>query len=92
MPKFMDIHDWINATIALIFFVGNVYCFMLFMEMILELGETGASLLLLMMLMFVCYVMGTDAYSAFNRRVMGKRIQAELDAQKAIRKLQGEDY
>jgi len=92
MRKIMDIHDWISAVIALIFFVGNVYCFVVFMEILRELGETGASLLLLMMLMFICYVVGTDAYSTLTSRLRKRRIQAELDTEKAIRRLQGEDY
>lgn len=92
MRKFMDIHDWIGAMIALVFFVGNVYCFVMFIDILRELGETGSTLLLLMVLMFICFIMGTDAYSSVTRRVLSKRIQSELDAERAIRRLQGEDY
>lgn len=92
MRKIMDMHDWISAAIALIFFVGNVYCFVLFMEILRELGDTGVTLLLLIMGMVACFVIGSDSYSSVTSRVRSRRIQAELDAERAIRRLQGEDY
>ena len=92
MRKFMDVHDWISAAVALIFFVGNVYCFVMIMEILRELGDTGITLLLLMFAMFMCFVMGTDTYSSVSSRVRSRRIQAELDTERAMRRLQGEEY
>lgn len=92
MLKFIGVHEWLRATIALILFVGNVYCFVLFMEVLRELGDTGVTLLLLMFAMYFCFTVGTDTYSSVSSRVRSRRIQAELDTERAIRRLQGEDY
>lgn len=92
MLKFIGVHEWLRASIALILFVGNVYCLVLFMEVLHELGDTGVTLVLLMFAMYFCFTVGTANFIKATDRVRRQRIQAELNAERAIRRLQGEDY
>ena len=92
MRKFMDIHDWFSAIVALLFFAGNVFCLVYILEILHDLGETGGLLLILIAAMFVCFTLGSDTYIALTSRLRKRRIQAEIDTERAIRRLQGEDY
>jgi hypothetical protein len=94
--RFMSVQDWAYVIISMLMIVLFSWCvgtyFDTLDELALENKAMATKIVLTNIGMVISYIVGGEFFSRFVRNTRGKRIQAELDMERAFRKLNGEDH
>jgi hypothetical protein len=94
--KFMELQDWVYLTVSmlmLVLFSWSVGTYFDTLDIVAAESKTMANTIVLSNIgMVMAYVVGGECFSRYVRHTRGKRIQAELDMERAFRKLNGEDH
>ena len=94
--RFMSVQDWAYVIISMLMIVLFSWSvgtyFDTLDELTVENQDMATRIVITNIGMVISYVVGGEFFSRFVRNTRGKRIQAELDMERAFRKLNGEDH
>lgn len=90
--KYMSLGDWADAAISLLLLVTFAVATTTYFDLLAPLGKTGTKIFLMSAAAIFSYQAGYYFYARAVSSVRSKRIQAEIDLDRALRKLSGEEH